>query len=184
MNRFVLAVVLLCNLCFAAEPPKDLSGMFAWNFRQCAAYTEGQVTCFRSLDVAAAPEGEAALIQPCLDKPDPEALACLKALTTSRRTDTYEDLVKYVDKLLAESLKDPTSVIDYAVSTEIPCASLGKPYDTCHCVRYNAKNSHGAYGGRDYMSIAIERTAFGGIEKCTLAREISAPLAAIAKCLS
>lgn len=59
---------------------------------------------------------------------------------------------KAVDQMLAASLKDPTSPIQYSVTRVLPCTSVlppdlrQKPTD-CICYAVNAKNSWGAYGG-------------------------------------
>lgn len=54
-----------------------------------------------------------------------------------------------VDRLLAKNLADPTTVISYSVSTELPCEKLSPVMagGVCVCYTWNAKNLYGAYAG-------------------------------------
>lgn len=84
---------------------------------------------------------------------DIERLACFDALVPVDGHSVPNDPVKEaVDNMLARTLVDPKSAIDYAVSDVLPCASVSDAWDEypdhqCVCYSVNAKNRMGGYTG-------------------------------------
>lgn len=70
-----------------------------------------------------------------------------------------EDIADAVDRMLATSLTDPLSAIDYRVSGAVSCKAVLPPdeyagHDQCVCYSINAKNSFGGYAGSQLYAAA------------------------------
>ncbi len=80
----------------------------------------------------------------CYDETNPPKFVAKKAWEL--------DAQETIDKAFAESLKNPDSVLEYALTPEFECTQLGQKkteFTTCLCVKMNSKNSYGAYAGTE-----------------------------------
>jgi len=89
---------------------------------------------------------------PVSEAPEPARPAAINADHAAARNS--------LDVYLAHSLKDPTSVMQYASSDVTECRNVANMPRTmrdnwCICYRLNAKNSWGAYGGVKYAAASL-----------------------------
>jgi len=81
------------------------------------------------------------------------SVECAKLSEGSEQKACFQEMFYVgVDKLIADSLKDPTDVIQYGISETVRCQNFGGPYDGyCACFSANARNSYGARTGKQFQ---------------------------------
>lgn len=69
-------------------------------------------------------------------------------------SDGHERALKALDRHLADTLKDPASAIQYAVSGPLSCRDVSTLKGDCLCYRINARNAMGGMTGQQ-VGVAI-----------------------------
>ena len=100
---------------------------------------------------------------------DADRLACFDAIVKAQESESAPDkkptLNGYevaIDSYLATTLKDPTSVTQYQITSTFSCSKILPGFDgSCACWNANSKNSYGAYSGKTTNVIFLHELSEG-----------------------